>query len=69
MCARDQSSIFSTCGKFHPDYGLLLELHAVSLVARSFVLLLTAILLLSALLIKDYELASIDLIVPVVFDL
>ena len=39
MCARDQSSIFSTGGKFHPDYGLLLELHALTLVARSYALL------------------------------
>ena len=39
MRARDQSSIFSTGGKFHPDYGLLLELHALTLVARSYVLL------------------------------
>ena len=36
MCARDQSSIFSTGRKFCPDYGLLLELHALTLVARSF---------------------------------
>ena len=40
MRARDQSSIFSTGGKFHPDYGLLLELHALTLVARSYALLL-----------------------------
>ena len=39
MHARDQSSIFSTGGKFHPDYGLLLELHALTLVARSYALL------------------------------
>ena len=39
MRARDQSSIFSSSGKFHPDYGLLLELHAVTLVARSYALL------------------------------
>jgi len=39
MRARDQSSIFSTGGKFHPDYGLLLELHALTLVARSYALL------------------------------
>ena len=31
MRARDQSSIFSTGGKFRPDYGLLLELHALTL--------------------------------------
>ena len=43
MHARDQSSIFSTGGKFCPDYGLLLELHALTLVARSYVLLYTAI--------------------------
>ena len=35
MRERDQSSIFSTSGKFCPDYGLLLELHALILVARS----------------------------------
>ena len=42
MHARDQSSIFSTGGKFRPDYGLLLELHvhALTLVARSYALLL-----------------------------
>ena len=39
MRARDQSSIFSTGGKFRPDYGLLLELHALTLVAHSYVLL------------------------------
>ena len=39
MRARDQSSIFSTGGKFHPDYGLLLELHVLTLVARSYALL------------------------------
>ena len=36
MRARDQSSIFSTSGKFCPNYGLLLELHALTLVARSY---------------------------------
>ena len=40
MRARDQSSIFSTDGKFCPDYGLLLELHALTLVTRSYALLL-----------------------------
>ena len=44
MRARDQSSIFSTGGKFRPDYGLLLELHALTLVARSYALLLSFIL-------------------------
>ena len=39
MRARDQSSIFSTGGKFRPDYGLLLELHALTLVARSYAFL------------------------------
>ena len=39
MRARDQSSVFSTGGKFRPDYGLLLELHALTLVARSHTLL------------------------------
>jgi len=39
MRARDQSSIFSTGGKFRPDYGLLLELHALTLVARFYALL------------------------------
>ena len=43
MRARDQSSIFSTGGKFRPDYGLLLELHALTLVSRSYALLLTYI--------------------------
>ena len=42
MCARDQSSIFSTGEKFCPDYGLLLVLHALTLVARSYVLLTQA---------------------------
>ena len=32
-------TIFSTGGKFHPDYGLLLELHALTLVALSYALL------------------------------
>ena len=36
MRAHDQSSIFSAGGKFHLDYGLLLELHAFTLVARSY---------------------------------
>jgi len=45
MCARDQSSIFSTGGKFRPDYGLLLELHALTLVARSYALLPTMMVL------------------------
>ena len=39
MHARDQSSIFSTGGKFRPDYGLLLELHTLTLVASSYALL------------------------------
>jgi len=39
MRAHDQSSIFCTGGKFRPDYGLLLELHALTLVTRSYVLL------------------------------
>ena len=39
MRARDQSSIFSNGGKFRPDYGLLLELHTLTLVARSYALL------------------------------
>ena len=39
MRACDQSSVFSTGGKFCPDYGLLLELHALTLVARSYALL------------------------------
>jgi len=37
MRARDQCSIFSMV---RSDYGLLLELHALTLVARSYVLLL-----------------------------
>ena len=40
MRAHDQCSIFSTGGKFHPDYGLLLELHVLTLVARSYALLM-----------------------------
>ena len=40
MRACDQSSIFSTGVKFRPDYGILLELHALTLVARSYALLL-----------------------------
>ena len=39
MRARDQCSIFSIGGKFRPDYGLLLELHALTLVARFYALL------------------------------
>ena len=39
MRARDQSSIFSTGRKFRPDYGLLLELHALTLVTYSYALL------------------------------
>ena len=42
MRACDQSSIFSTGGKFRPDYGLLLELHTLTLVAPSYVLLAVA---------------------------
>ena len=40
MHARDQSSIFSTGGKFRSDYGFLLQLHALTLVACSYALLL-----------------------------
>ena len=39
MRAHNQSSIFSTGGKFCLDYGLLLELHTLTLVARSYALL------------------------------
>ena len=39
MRACDQDSIFSTGRRFRPDYGLLLELHALTLVAHSYVLL------------------------------
>ena len=39
MRAHDQSSIFSIGEKFRPDYELLLELHALTLVSRSYVLL------------------------------
>ena len=38
MCACDQSSNFSTGRKFRPDYGVLLELHALILVAGFYVL-------------------------------
>ena len=48
MRARDQSSIFSTGGKFRPDYGLLLELHTLTLVARSYVLLTVHMVLISS---------------------
>ena len=41
MRARDQSSIFSIGRKFCPDYGLILELHTLTLVARSYALLIT----------------------------
>ena len=40
MHARDQSSIFSTGRKFRSDYGLLLQLHTLTLVARSYAFLL-----------------------------
>ena len=43
MRACDQCSIFSTGGKFRHDYGLLLELHALTLAARSYALLLLSI--------------------------
>ena len=43
MRAHDQSSIFSTGRKFHSDYGLLLELHGLTLVAHSYALLLDLI--------------------------
>ena len=43
-------------GKFCPDYGLLLELHALTLVARSYALLdqLTAVTVLSHIFIYMY---------------
>ena len=41
MHARDQSSIFSTGGKFRSDYGLLLELHTLTLVTCSYALTLS----------------------------
>ena len=47
MRTRDQSSIFSTGGKFRPDYGLLLELHTLTLVACSYALLLQSMALFS----------------------
>ena len=43
MHAHDQSSIFSIGEKFRPDYGLLLELHTLTLVAQSYVLFISAI--------------------------
>ena len=43
MRARDQCTIFSTGRKFRPDYGLLLELHAFTLVARSYALLIQGV--------------------------
>ena len=39
-CAHDQCSIFNMIQEFFLDYGLLLELHAVTQVARSYALLL-----------------------------
>ena len=51
MRACDQSSIFTTGGKFHPDYGLLLELHALTLVAHSYALLVVAICILGSVFI------------------
>ena len=36
MRPHDQSTIFSTGGKFRPDYGLLLELHALTLVTHTY---------------------------------
>jgi len=49
MRACDQSSIFSTGGKFCLDYGLLLELHALTLVTRSYALLILYISLVALL--------------------
>ena len=46
MCARDQSSICSTGGKFRSDHGFLLELHALTLVDRSYALLLNLMMFL-----------------------
>ena len=43
MRASDQCSNFSIGGKFCPDYGLLLELHALTLAARSYALLIAII--------------------------
>ena len=43
MRARDQSSIFSNGRKFCPGYRLLLELHALTLVTRSYALLMVVI--------------------------
>ena len=43
MRACDQSFIFSIGGKFRPDYGLLSELHTLTLVARSYALLIKVI--------------------------
>ena len=40
MRERDHNSIFGTGGKFRPDYGLLLESHTLTLVTRSYALLL-----------------------------
>ena len=36
--------LFSIGGKFRPDYGLLLELHALTPVARSYALLISAMM-------------------------
>ena len=53
MRAHDQNYIFSTGGKFRPDYGLLLELHALTLVARSYALL-TPIMLVEPVTTLDF---------------
>ena len=60
MGARDQSSIFSTGGKFHPDYGLLLELHALTLVAHSYALLIK-------LSLCYYKVATLELLICTLF--
>ena len=57
MHAHDQSSIFSTGGKFRPDNGLLLELHALTLVAHSYALYTYAKLVLQEYM-HTYSLAS-----------
>ena len=54
MCACDQSSICSIGGKFRPDYGLLLELHSLTLVARSYALLLMVVCLSRVLFIASH---------------
>ena len=55
MRACNQSSIFSTGGKFRHDYGLLLELHALTLVTHSYALLLAYMSLICNMWVLHFE--------------